>query len=125
MSRLKALVVDDDKNIVAGVQMRLTHAGFDVLTAYDGIDGLAKIRSEHPDLVLLDVRMPGMDGLSVLQSLRADDSSQAPPVIMLSASLQDQQTALDAGAHYFLTKPYRSSDLLEAISSVLTASVEV
>ncbi|WP_182870018.1 response regulator transcription factor [Rhodopirellula sp. JC639] len=115
----KIVVIDDDRGIVLGVQMRLRHAGFEVAVAYDGTEGLELIRSQNPDLVLLDVQMPNLDGLSVLKSLREDPDLVTPPVIMLSASLQDQQTALDAGAHYFLTKPYRSSDLIDAIASVL------
>ncbi len=116
----KILVIDDDRGIVLGVQMRLKHAGYEVRVAYDGAEGLELIRSENPDLVLLDVQMPNLDGLSVLKSLQDDPTTVTPPVIMLSASLQDQQTALDAGAHYFLTKPYRSSDLLDAVTSVLS-----
>lgn len=119
----KALVIDDDRAIVAGVQMRLTHAGFDVVVAHDGPAGLLKIKTDKPDIVLLDVRMPTMDGLTVLHELQNDPAGIKPPVIMLSASLQDRQTALDAGAHYFLTKPYRSSDLLDAVSCVLSTSI--
>ncbi|QEF98506.1 Transcriptional regulatory protein YycF [Stieleria maiorica] len=121
----KIVVIDDDRGIVLGVQMRLRHAGFDVSVAYDGTEGLELIRSQNPDLVLLDVQMPNLDGLAVLKCLREDPDVVTPPVIMLSASLQDQQTALDAGAHYFLTKPYRSSDLIDAIASVLPTSASV
>ncbi|QDV44144.1 Transcriptional regulatory protein YycF [Stieleria neptunia] len=116
----KIVVIDDDRGIVLGVQMRLTHAGYEVLVAYDGTEGLELIQSANPDLVLLDVQMPNLDGLAVLKALQDDPATATPPVIMLSASLQDQQTALDAGAHYFLTKPYRSSDLLDAVTSVFS-----
>lgn len=98
--------------------MRLSYAGYEVKTAHDGVEGLELIRTEKPDLVLLDVRMPRMDGLSVLRALRDDPDTTTPPVIMLSASLQDQQTALEAGAQYFLTKPYRSGDLIDAVAAV-------
>lgn len=123
-SKPKALVIDDDRGIVAGVQMRLAHAGFEVITSFDGVEGLSRIKSENPDIVLCDVQMPRMDGLTVLRELRNETGTTNPPVIMLSASLQDQRTALDAGAQYFLTKPYRSADLLDAICSILTPRLE-
>ena len=119
----KILVIDDDRAIVTGVQMRLTHAGYQVVVAYDGVEGLDMIRMENPDAVLLDVQMRRMDGLTVLKELREDQTIVKPPVIMLSASLQDHQSALEAGAHYFLTKPYRSCDLLDAVDSVLSSPV--
>jgi DNA-binding response OmpR family regulator len=123
-SKLKALVIDDDRGIVTGVQMRLAHAGFEVITSFDGVEGLSRIKSENPDIVLCDVQMPRMDGLTVLRELRNETGTTNPPVIMLSASLQDQRTALDAGAQYFLTKPYRSADLLDAVWSILTPRLE-
>ncbi len=122
MSKPFAIVVDDDRGIVAGVKMRLAHAGYDVECAHDGIEGFEMIRSQHPDVALLDVRMPGRDGLEVLQQLRVDPETASIPVIMLSASLRDRNTAFESGAQFFLTKPYRSQDLLEALSSVATGA---
>ncbi len=118
--KLKALVVEDDRAIAEGVVLRLTYAGYDAVAAFDGIQGREMIRSFNPDIVLLDVRMPGKDGLTVLREIRRGQEHPHPPVIMLSASLQDRQTALDAGAQYFLSKPYRSATLLAAIESALT-----
>lgn len=118
VDRRLAVVVEDDPAISRGVCMRLKHAGFETSAAFDGATGLEMIRQSAPNFVILDVLMPGMSGLELLQELRSEMGSAAPPVLMLSASLQDQQAALDAGATYFLTKPYRSAELLDAIHSL-------
>lgn len=123
LPRPRVLVIDDERSIALGVKLRLEHSGCKVDMAHDGVEGLDAIASLHPDLVLLDVRMPRMDGLEVLRRLHQDPDETPPPVIMLSASLQDEQVALDAGAEFFLTKPYRSTDLLEAMSTALGAGV--
>ncbi|MEM0926331.1 MAG: response regulator [Planctomycetota bacterium] len=118
VDRRLAVVVEDDPAISRGVCMRLQHEGFETVAAFDGESGLEQIRQRSPMFVILDVLMPGMNGLELLQELRREMGNSAPPVLMLSASLQDQQAALDAGATYFLTKPYRSSELLDAIHSL-------
>ncbi len=122
MPSQSVLIIDDDHAIAKGVSMRLKHAGYRISTAFDGEDGLEKVDAERPDVVVLDVRMPGKDGLTVLRELRLNAEHVHRPVIMLSASLQDQQTALDAGAQCFLTKPYQSCDLLNAMASVLNVT---
>ena len=119
MHKPTALVIDDDVAIATGVKIRLGHAGFDVSTAGDGEEGLAKIQREDPDVILLDVRMPNMDGLTVLKHLRLDSPRVADRVVMLSASLQDREVALESGAKYFLTKPYRGSDLIDAVDAIV------
>ncbi|MEZ6103992.1 MAG: response regulator [Pirellulaceae bacterium] len=119
MSRRTVLVVDDDHGIADGVRLRLRSAGYETLVASDGMDGIAAAIEHQPDVVLMDVRMPNMDGLAALETLRIDGQTRHIPVIMLSASLRDQETALEAGAQFFLTKPYRSHDLLAAIECAL------
>lgn len=118
VDRRLAVVIEDDPEISLGVTLRLRSEGFEVASALDGRSGLQLVKDVLPDLVVLDVRMPEMDGLELLRRLHLDMGDAAPPVIMLSASLQDQQPALDAGATYFLAKPYRSSSLLDAIHSL-------
>ena len=118
--RRRVLVIDDDREIVQGLCKRLAFAGFDVRTAFDGVEGLEAARAEPPDAILLDIRMPRMDGLSVLRKLRLDDATRNTPVIMLSASLRDRQTALDEGARFFVQKPYES----QAVLAALTAAAE-
>jgi CheY-like chemotaxis protein len=119
-TRKKVLIVDDDNQIVAGTRLRLTHAGYDTCTANDGDVGVQVAQDEHPDIVLMDVSMPRLNGLDALARLRADCRTDRIPVVMLSASMPDQQTALDAGARFFVKKPYSSQDLLTAVERALS-----
>lgn len=113
------LVVDDDREIVRGTMVRLANAGYNPIAAFDGLEAMDRLNHDHPDAMLLDVRMPGLDGLGVLDQLRESTEMSNLPVIMLSASLRDQNKALNAGARYFLPKPYRGEDLLQALRGVL------
>ena len=114
----KILVVDDDAEIVRGTVLRLRVAGYETAAAYDGAEALEQLESNRPDVMLLDVRMPGVDGLTVLNRMEQQGDAKTH-VIMLSASLRDQGTALRAGARFFLAKPYRGDDLLQAVQRVL------
>ncbi len=111
------LVVDDDRDVLLGTRLRLEFAGYETLTAFDGQEGFESALRHHPDAILLDVRMPRLDGLQALTKLQDREETRHIPVVMLSASLVDQQAALDAGAKYFLTKPYQGKTLLAAIKS--------
>lgn len=119
MSERTILIVDDDEAITFGAELRLQAAGYRTLVAADGDEGIEQAVKHQPDAVLLDVRMPKLDGLSALRTLRDDPNTAHIPVIMLSASLRDKQTALEAGAQFFLTKPYRSHQILEALDAAL------
>lgn len=120
MSDPKVLLVDDDQEIVDGASLRLRAAGFDTITAKDGEQGVASAITNRPDAIVLDVRMPHMDGLTALNKLQANEATRNIPVVILSASLVDQQAALDAGARFFLTKPYQGKNLLAAVDAALT-----
>ncbi len=113
------LLVDDDPEIVNGAKLRLRAAGYDTVTAHDGEQGVATAIEITPDVIVLDVRMPRKDGLQALQELKQNEATRNIPIIMLSASLVDQQRALDAGARFFLTKPYAGKSLLDAIETAL------
>jgi len=113
------LVVDDDLEVSQCLGMRLKAAGFRVMTAGDGEAGLQAALTHHPDAVVLDVRMPKKDGLTVLRELRNHPSTERTPIVMLSASIRDQHTALEAGANYFVLKPYQASQVLSALESSL------
>ena len=115
----QVLVVDDDQDIARGTDLRLRSAGYKTLCAHSGERGLSLAAKEHPDAIVLDVRMPGMDGLTVLSRLREREDTRRIPVVMLSASLRDQQKGLDAGAHVFLPKPYRGRMLVEAVQNAI------
>ncbi len=114
------LVIDDDPDIVRGTSLRLKAAGFQTIHACDGAAGVAAAVDVRPDAILMDVRMPQMDGLTALHNMRERDETKDIPVIMLSASLIDRQAALKAGARFFLSKPYQADTLLAAIESALS-----
>lgn len=110
----KVLVCDDERNIVRLIQVNLERAGYTVVTAYDGKDGLEKIRAEKPDMVVLDVMMPYMDGFEVLKNLRREPETADLPVIMLTAKAQDKDVfeGYHYGADMYLTKPFNPQELL-------------
>ncbi len=112
------LIVEDDKNIQELLQMYLEKEGYAVTVASDGGQGLTKFRAIKPDLVLLDVMMPVMDGFEVCKSIRAESRI---PVIMLTAKgeLDDKVTGLKAGADDYVTKPFEMQELIARIEAVL------
>ncbi len=117
----KQIVIFDDEVDVAGaIQSRLVAEGFEVAIAHDGLSGLKAVEALQPEVILLDIRMPKMDGLEVLRRLRSNPLTVDTPVIVLSASLSDRQRVLDKGANFFIQKPFQSESLLAALS----ASVE-
>ncbi len=109
------LLVDDDTQILRGLGIRLTAAGFNVLTAASGEAALESIAQRAPDMVLLDIYMPGIDGLEVLSRLKGDPATTRIPVVMLSAGLRDQQKCLDLGASFFLQKPCDVKTIVAAL----------
>ena len=115
---VSVLVIEDDKNIRELLQMYLEKEGYAVTLAFDGQQGLAKFRSIKPDLVLLDVMMPVMDGWEVCKAIRAENRT---PVIMLTAKgeLEDKITGLKAGADDYITKPFEMREVLARIEAVL------
>ena len=115
---ISVLIVEDDRNIAELLQMYLEKEGYRVLTAADGGRGLEKFRAEHPDLVLLDVMMPVMDGWSVCRAIRAESQT---PVIMLTAKSEtdDKVAGLRAGADDYITKPFEMKEVLARIEAVL------
>lgn len=116
----RILLVDDDRDILRGTSLRLRAAGYETIVAEDGAEGLVNAVKHIPDAIVLDVRMPHMDGLTALSKLRQSGATRHIPIIMLSASLVDQGPALDAGARFFLTKPYQGQSLLDAVAAVVS-----
>jgi CheY-like chemotaxis protein len=114
------LVVDDDQEVNSCLGVRLQAAGYDVLSAFDGNEGLAAAIQHHPDAVVLDLRMPNKDGLAMLQEMRSNREVARTPVVVLSANIRDQHRALKAGANYFVAKPYEATAVLSAIQSSLS-----
>ena len=115
---VSVLIVEDDKNIADLLQLYLEKEGYAVTIALDGGQGLAKFRAIRPDLVLLDIMMPVMDGWSVCKTIRAESQT---PVIMLTAKseLEDKITGLKSGADDYITKPFEMREVLARIEAVL------
>ena len=120
----RVLLVDDDREIVRGVSIRLRAAGYEILTAHDGQAGVTTAMEHRPDAIVLDVRMPVMDGLTALAILKVHEETKAIPVVILSASVVDQgkAKALELGARYFLEKPYDAKTLVEAVEAAIAES---
>ena len=118
---VSVLIVEDDRNIAQLLQMYLEKEGYAVTAAEDGNQGLAKFQAIKPDLVLLDVMMPGLDGWAVCKAIRAE--SQVP-IIMLTAKSQtdDKVQGLRAGADDYVTKPFEMKEVLARIEAVLRRS---
>ncbi len=117
------LVCDDDPVIVNLLQVNFEIEGYDVITATGGEAGLAQARLGHPDVMVLDVMMPGIDGLEVARRLRADEETRHIPIILLSAKAQssDIQAGL-AVADDYVTKPFEPLELLERVQAALSGS---
>ncbi len=115
------LAVDDDVDILDVIEMSLDSDGFNVITAGDGLAAIKEAKSHVPDLILLDLMMPKMDGFEVIDNLRADPQTRAIPVIMLTARTQmnEKLQGLDAGADDYITKPFDLKELTARIKAVL------
>ena len=120
---VSVLVVEDDKNIAQLLQMYLEKEGYAVTVASDGGQGLSKFRAIQPDLVLLDVMMPVMDGWAVCRAIRAESQT---PIIMLTAKgeTEDKVTGLRTGADDYITKPFEMREVLARIEAVLRRTTE-
>lgn len=120
----KICVIDDHPENVFILQDRLEKAGFEIITAYDGKNGLEKIREELPDLILLDVMMPGVSGFDVCRSITKDDLTKHIPVILLTAltGTEDLEEGLQAGAFDYIKKPFNRAELLARIKAALRFS---
>ncbi|AIE85045.1 two component transcriptional regulator, winged helix family [Fimbriimonas ginsengisoli Gsoil 348] len=111
---IKVLVCDDERHIVRLIQVNLERQGHVVITAFDGKEALEKIRHDKPDLCILDVMMPHMDGFEVLKNIRQDPETENLPVIMLTANAQDKTVfeGYHYGADMYLTKPFNPMELV-------------
>ena len=115
------LVADDDRDILELVAFRLERAGYDVVTANDGAEALEVASERGPDLAVLDVMMPRLDGYEVTRRLREDSGTERIPVILLTARVQeaDVQRGFDSGADDYLKKPFSPQELRARVQAVL------
>ena len=120
--KAKILVVEDEEILLTALKEELTQGGYEVEGAADGVEGLEKVKSFQPDLVLLDLLMPKMDGMEVLQKLKGDNKTKDVPVVILT-NLSDYEKiseALSLGAMDYLVKAnYRLEDLMDKVRTVL------
>lgn len=126
-NNVNVLIIDDDSDMVVFLTEALQLEGFNVSSAVDGYEGLVKAQAEKPDIILLDIMMPKMDGFQVCRLLKYSERFSKVPIVMLTARVQpeDQQTAVHiAGADAYITKPFRISDVVERVKYLLTHGVE-
>ena len=121
MSKKRILIIDDDLVFVKILKNRLEVAGYDVLSALDGIKGVQMARKERPDLIIMDVMMPGMDGHRACELIKKSPLTWNIPVIYVTIkdSLGDEELAMELGAEYYIKKPYQPEVLLRMIESAL------
>lgn len=120
MARLKVLIVEDDRTISDVLIYNLTEFGFDVQSAMNGLEGIDRAKRFLPDVVLLDVMLPGMDGLEVCRQLRSAQETKSAKIIMLTAKSEeaDQLVGFNVGADDYVTKPFSVRVLIERIKSI-------
>lgn len=121
--RKTILIADDEPNIVISLEFLLQREGYRVLVARDGVEALAAIRAERPDLVLLDVMMPRMDGFEVCQAVRAEPAIAATRILMLTAKgrANDAAKGTALGADAYVTKPFSTRELATQVAAMLAS----
>jgi CheY-like chemotaxis protein len=117
----KILICDDDPAILRVIQVNLEVEGYDVVTAHHGEEALEVAHAEHPDLIILDIMMPRLDGYQTCEALKSADDTKAIPVIFLSAKAQasDIEKGKSYGVDDYLTKPFDPSDLIDVVERLL------
>jgi DNA-binding response OmpR family regulator len=124
MTKKRILVVDDEKDFVAMLKLRLEANGYEVIPAFDGIQGVLSAKREKPDLIMLDVMMPAGGGYIACEGLQKSSDTRSIPIIFLTAKSQsgDVAKAYSVGGKYYLTKPYEPELLLETVKEALELS---
>lgn len=113
----KILVVDDEKDVLLMLNERLASSGYDIITAEDGKTAITMAREENPDLIILDIMMPGIDGTETAKILKSNPKTRDIPIIFLTCLVkkEEDKDGQVIGGHYFIAKPYSSEKLIEAI----------
>lgn len=113
----QVLVIEDEPNIIEAIRFILSRDGWSVDTHANGHDALDAVHRAQPDVVILDVMLPGRSGYDILRDIRAEDALRDIPVLMLTARGQakDREMALESGASSFMTKPFSNADMLQAV----------
>ena len=123
MPAKKILIIEDDRDIVNLVKLTLELEGFEAFAAFDGQEGWERIESQRPDSILLDLRLPKLDGFQVLKRLKSNQATSRIPIVILTATAQKKSIArgLAAGADAYITKPFEPLELVQKICQVLKA----
>ncbi len=121
MKQKRILIADDEEDFVTLLQFTLETEGYDCLTAYDGNEALSKAKKEKPDLIILDIMMPKMNGYEVSRLLKFSKRYKDIPIIMLTARTQEKDRKLgnETGADMYVTKPFEMSDLVHKVNNIL------
>jgi phosphate regulon transcriptional regulator PhoB len=122
----KVLVIDDEKDIVSLLRYHLEKAGFQCLEGMDGAVALRLVREHHPDLLILDLMLPGMDGLEICRHLRQDAATARLPILMLTAKAEevDRVVGLEVGADDYVVKPFSPRELVARVRAILRRAQE-
>jgi two-component system alkaline phosphatase synthesis response regulator PhoP len=122
MNSKKILIIDDESDLVETIRFPLETEGFHVLVSYNGEDGLNQARKENPDLILLDLMLPKLDGYKVCRLLKFDERYKHIPIFMLTAKTQEKDKILgkETGADEYLTKPFDLDELIDKIKAYLS-----
>lgn len=118
------LIVDDDEDVVRGMELRLHTAGYRTLVAHTAESGMLAARAQHPEAIVMDVRMEDRSGLEAVEELKGDKETEHIPIVMLSGCVNSQQQALEKGARFFLRKPYRGNEVLTAVKAAIEESYQ-
>ncbi|MEA3221877.1 MAG: response regulator, partial [Thermodesulfobacteriota bacterium] len=119
MPKKKILVVDDEKDIVELIKFNLIREGFEMITSYNGEDALKLVKGKSPDLIILDLMLPGMDGLEVCRILKRNSSTFSIPIIMLTAKGEETDivTGLELGADDYIPKPFSIKEIIARVKA--------
>ena len=117
----KILIVDDDKDFLKALNIVLEDKGYSIVTATDGAQALELARTESPNLILLDIMLPGMNGFKVCRFLKFDENYKDIPIIIISAKSdqEDKRLGKQMGAELYITKPFENGELLQAIKQLI------
>jgi DNA-binding response OmpR family regulator len=117
----KILIVDDEPDLLEMVQISLETEGYECIVAYDGFRALDRARKEKPDLIILDVMLPGLNGYKICRLLKFDEQYKRIPIIMLTAEAQEKDRLIgeQTGADYYMTKPFAADKLIAKVAELL------
>lgn len=117
--RPQVLIVEDDPQISQAIRLRLGPSGFDILAAENAEQGLDMAERSPPDVIVMDIQLPDMDGLTAMRKIHDQPATRETPVVVLSACSAERNRAMGMGARYFLDKPFSAKSLIEAINASL------